>query len=120
MIIQWFHAEENWISGERAIIAQNRDFISLLADPKFYLNDWTSGDIRIHTLNTDLDGVPHEMLMCSYKVFNMEDELDEIAKYITEAEIDNDIYDAFTYENYVILTEPAYDISYTEKEKVNA
>jgi hypothetical protein len=119
MIAQWFHAEENWISGESAVIAQNRDFISLLADPKVYLDDWTSGDIHIHTLNTDLDGVPHSMLMCSYKVFNMKDELTDLAEFITEAELDNDIYDAFTYEDYVILTLAAYDYR-TDMEKVNA
>jgi hypothetical protein len=119
MIAQWFHAEENWISGERAVIAQNRDFISLLADPEVYLNDWTSGDIHIHTLDTDLDGVPIERLMCSYKVFNMKDGLTDLAEFITEAEADNDIYDAFTYEDYVILTLAAYDYR-TDMETVNA
>jgi hypothetical protein len=119
MKAQWFHAEENWISGERAVIAQNRDFISLLADPKVYLNDWTSGDIQAHTLDTDLDGVPDSRLMCSYRVFDMKDGLAEIAEFITEAEADNDIYDAFTYDDYVILTLVAYGFR-TDMEQVNA
>jgi hypothetical protein len=49
----------------------------------------------------------------------MKDGLTDLAEFITEAEADNDIYDAFTYDDYVILTLAAYD-NRTDQGEVNA